>query len=116
MPEHTVQNKYDAVIALNASLSAEVDLKNLTPVALILPSSLDGTTISFQAAYGDGSFNNMYNPDDSEYTVTVAVSRHVVLEPKDFFGISRIKVRTGTSASPQVQDPAATIGIVCRDI
>lgn len=91
-----------------ASLSAAVDLKELTPVALIVPAVLEDTNLTFQGSYDGTNFYNLYDFNGNEIIATVVTNaaRFIPLDPAKFWGIKQIKIRQGTSASAVVASGA----------
>lgn len=84
-------------ISSGQTVSAEIDLGGTTPVALITPAALTGTTVTFQAATTTGGTFNTVMKDGATLSVTVAASRFVVLQPSDFAGVRFLKVVSGSS-------------------
>jgi len=90
-----------AVVASGQSLSAAVSLALGRPAGVQLPANIDSATkLSFQVSYDGGStYDNFYDAYGNEYSVTVAASRSVPLEVKDFIGATHLKVRLGLAAA-----------------
>ena len=103
-----------AVIAINTSLSAAVDLTGCTPAALEMPSAWTTAGLSFQGSVDNSTFNNLYDEFGTEITAQAAASRLIRLSPSDWWGIKYIKVRSGTSGTPVTQTSARTIKVICR--
>lgn len=106
MPPHVedLSKVFTFEIADNASLSGGVYVANFLLMKLIVPSDwVTATVVTFQAALeAEGetpSYLNVYEDDGTEYQVTVAASRHVILDPAKFAGIRWMKIRSGTSGS-----------------
>jgi hypothetical protein len=112
----------NVTIADGASLSGSTgDLRGLTPVALIVPSGIEGTQFTFQTSYDDAvtTFANLYYDNvgtNTEFTVKFAASQNLSLAPyiDRFLGVRALKVRTGTagSATNQAGGDNAIVGVV----
>lgn len=90
----------DCTIASGASLSAAVNLGEYRLTGIEIPATFGPTTLTFQASVNGTDWFNLYDASGTEKSVTVAVSRRVILSPADFYGIQYLKVRGGTSGSP----------------
>lgn len=92
-------------IANGATTSDAINLTKGTLVALEIPSTFDGTTLTFTAAEWTGSggiagtYYPIYDASGNQVTVTTAASRRVNFSPTDFLGIKSMKLVAGTSQS-----------------
>ena len=112
-----VQYLYKTVtIASGESLSGSIDFSSFTPVALVMPSAWTAASITFQASHNNSTWGNIYDKDGTEYTLTTAASRYVLLNPADFASVRGLKVRSGTAASAVNQEAARTITLVLREV
>ena len=103
--------KGTAVIPLNGTLSNVIQTKGLSLVGISLPASLTGTALKFQACDTvDGTFLPVYN-SAGEISLTVAASRYIAVDPKDFQGIQFLKLVSGTTEIAE-----RTIGISLKGI
>lgn len=85
--------KFTATILNGQQSSGEINLKSHTLVGIYIPSTFDGTTISFAAAPGDEStFYPIYKEDGSALSLTVQASSFVRVDPSFLCGVSRIKL------------------------
>ena len=66
------------------------------PVAVLTPSALSGTSFTFQASVDGTNFYDLYN-GSSAYSVTVAASRYIALNPDVFQGVQYIRIVSGSS-------------------
>lgn len=105
-----------ATIASGQSLSSAVRLEDCAVVAVTTPSSMTGTSLTFQASNDGTTFNNLYKDDGTEYTVTCAASRHILIDPTYFMGARYLKARTGTASSPSTQSSAVCISVMGREM
>ena len=105
-----------ASITSGQSLSASVDIKDQPIVAIQMPSTWTTANLTFQGSSDGTNFFNVYNMEGDEFTVTVATSRYVVLNPFEFQWARFIKIRSGTSGTPVSQGADRTIVIVTRKV
>ena len=106
-----------ATIAINASLSGEVDLGSYRLAGIVMPAAWTAANLTFQVASATGgTFQDLYDDGGNEVTVTAAVSRSLGLDllagtlaPWRF-----IKIRSGTSGVAVNQAAARTITLVCK--
>ncbi len=69
-----------------------------TVFGLRVPAGFAGTSVTFEAAEKfDGAYMPVTNADGTNYTLTVAASRHVRIPPADLAGCEFIKVVSGAS-------------------
>lgn len=85
-------------ITSGQTASAAYPLGELTLVGLRLPSTFDGTTVTFTCSdTAGGTFDTLLSDDGSTYTITCAASRYVAVDYTKFVGCFYIKVVAGTS-------------------
>lgn len=95
-----INRKYaTATIASGGTTSGAIEVPNGQPVGLFLPSALTGTAMTFTAASSEnGSFIAVQAVDGaSVYSVTVAASKYVPLDPRVFAGLQYIKLVSGSA-------------------
>ena len=81
-----------------------------TVLALVTPSALTGTALSFQASV-DGSTYNTVTDEGSAYSVTAAASRFISIKAGLLAGARYIKVVSGSSEGAD-----RTIEVVTREV
>lgn len=109
----------DVTIANAGTISAAVSVGDLTPVAIIMPATWTSAVLTFSMCpTSGGTFNDLYDGvgAGAEYTLTVAASRRVAIDPQMFLGVGFLKVRSGTGGSTVAQGGARTLSLVCRDL
>lgn len=114
-----LERVFDAVIASGQSLSAAVDLEGYTLTAIQMPSAWTAADLTFQAdapAADAGTYQDVYAADDTEKTVQAAASRFILLDPSEYIGIRRLKVRSGTTGTPVNQGGERTVQLIARPI
>lgn len=104
MDNTRIQRTATIDVSDDASLSGAVeDLKGYRLAAIQMPSSFDGTALTFQASEGpSGTYQNVHDSDGNELQVTVAAGDYVNLGEQDveeLVGPWGIKVRSGTSGA-----------------
>lgn len=102
-------------IANGESLSAGVGVGGHKPIGVVMPSAWTAANLTFQVSVDGGTtWNNLYDKDGVEYTVTASTSRYIILPPYDWAGITHLKIRSGTAAVAVNQGAARTIYVRCR--
>jgi hypothetical protein len=83
-----------------------------------MPTSWTAADLTFQGAEKqDGTFQNIYDSDGTEVTVSAAASRAISLTPAEMDALSAwaaIKVRSGTAGSPVAQAAARDVFVVMK--
>ena len=110
-----------ATIADDASLSVEVDLgAGRILCAIDMPADWTAANLTFQASYNTGgTFDNLYDQYGTEKTIIAAEDRYIALDdPAFWMGVRYLKVRSGTSGTPVVQDRVGgtTVQLVTKPV
>jgi hypothetical protein len=117
---NTVANMIDfvpAVIAGGQSVSGAVSLGGLRLFGLVMPSAWTAAGVTFQMSPdGGATWNNVYDVNGNEITVTAGTSRFIALDPANFAAVPMLKLRSGTSGTPVNQGADRTIQLVLRAI
>jgi hypothetical protein len=101
MSSFSAFNTSTVTIESSGTTSSARDLNGLgNLVALVTPSALTGTSFTFQASVDGTTYNNVYN-EGTQYSVTVAASRYVALDPAVFAGAQYVKVVSGSSEAAE---------------
>jgi hypothetical protein len=77
---------------------------------------MDGTAFTFQSSYDGTTYNNVYDADGVEYSVTSAGQRDIILDPADFAAIRWLKIRSGTAASATTETGHRYLKLVVRPV
>lgn len=80
------------VVADGQTKSAAFATNGMALVGIAIPSSFEGTTLTFES--GDalaGTFSPIYN-SAGQVSYTVAASRYIAIDPKDFHGVLFLKL------------------------
>lgn len=109
--------KETATIANGASLSAAVNIAHMDLFAIEMPAAWTAASLTFQGSYDGTTYSDLYDDAGNEVTFTVDASRYVLIRtPAQFFGLKKLKVRSGTTGSAVNQGAARSINlIVCPD-
>lgn len=111
-----------ATIAPNiSSVTGEIDLESFTLMAIEMPATWTGTTLTFQSkgekveGNPDG-WKDVYDDEGSEVTVTVAQNRIIGINAAALkLGALRyIRIRSGTAASPTQQNALKTLRLILK--
>lgn len=113
------------VIASGQSLSAgSADVTGYTPVGLWTPSAWTAAAITFLASRDDGAnFADVFDATLGEVTIPSALiptgaARRFTLDPRQFLGVRRLQIRSGTTGSGNVVPQAAdrTLYLILRPL
>ena len=114
-----LERTFTATIANGESLSGAVDLEGYTLTGIYMPGTWAAAAITLQSdspVAAENTFLNVYDDAGTEKSITTAASRFVLLDPSEFVGIRRLKVRSGTSASPVNQSGGTDVLLIARPI
>lgn len=92
-----IDTQSSATIATGQTASAEVDLFGFTLVGLFIPSTFDGTTLTFTVATESGGTFVTLQTAGADLTITTAASKYVALDPSLFAGVRWFKIVAGSS-------------------
>lgn len=111
-------------IAAGASVSANDsgDLGGNAPLGIWTPGAWTAAAITFQVSHdGGATWGDLFDATNGEVTIGSALiptnaARFFALNPAQFVGFSRIRVRSGVTATPVNQVAAATLTLVTRPV
>jgi hypothetical protein len=86
----------DKVTISSGTTSTAFPLQGTIPLAIVTPAGLASTSITFQCSLDGSSFYDLYN-GSSAYSLTVAASRYISLNPDVFEGVRYVRIVTGSS-------------------
>lgn len=99
-----------ATIGAAASLSGIINPGMNKAARISMPAAWTAANLTFQVLSGDGvTYQNLFDNFGTEYSVTAAAGREILLPLVDFLSIASFKIRSGTAAVPVVQVAAATL-------
>lgn len=91
-------------IAAGTALTPEIDMGGKRLARITTPAAWTTANLTFQVApISGGTFNDLYDSGGTEYTVTAAASRTIIIPLADFIGLRFIKIRSGTTGTPVAQ-------------
>ena len=85
-------------ISSGQSQSGEIDVRGQALFGVRTPSGFAGSAITFQMHDGDGNWFDIYEKDGTQFELTAAASRHIIVPCADFPGA--VKLRLITDVSP----------------
>jgi hypothetical protein len=78
-------------------------LGELTLVGVRLPSTFDGTTLTFTCSDTlGGTYDPLISDDGTTYTVTCAASKYVAIDYTKFVGVLFVKPVAGAQTGPSI--------------
>lgn len=84
--------------AVSTTVTDVVDcVKRGPPCGLQMPATFVGTAITFQVAITPTGTYQAFHKDGSAYSITVANSLHIWLDPAVFYGIKYMKLVSGSA-------------------
>jgi hypothetical protein len=89
----------DVTIAASGQASGSLALDGFTLCGLYMPAAFTGTTLTFQAENGKGTFLTIADGAGSDVSKTVAASKYIKLDPSDFAGVNYLKIVSGSIES-----------------
>lgn len=104
-------------IAAAGNLSAAVDLSAVAVVGIVMPAAWDAANLTFAGSETQaGTYTNVYDDAGTEYPVTAAASRRILVPPADLLGGCWLKVRSGTAAVPVNQAAERVLTLLVRPV
>lgn len=86
-----------ATISSGQTESTAVPLYGCNMVALIMPASFTGTTVTFKGSNDGTNYVPLYNASGTQLSASVGTSRAVCFTASDFAGWKYIKIISGSS-------------------
>lgn len=86
----------DKVTFASGTTSTALQLQGGIPLAIVTPAGLASTSFTFQSSLDGNSYFDLYN-GSSSYSLTVAASRYIALNPDVFEGVRYIRIIAGSS-------------------
>jgi len=84
-------------VATSATDSAAVDLDGMHLFAIETPATLTGTSLTFKVSADNSTFTGLYDDTGTQYSVTVAASRVIYLDPSKFAAFQYLKLISGST-------------------
>ena len=86
----------DKVTFGSGTTSTAFTLQGTIPLAILTPAGLASTSFTFQCSLDGANYFDLYN-GSSAYSLTVAASRYIALNPDVFEGVRHIRIIAGSS-------------------
>jgi len=86
----------DKVTFASGTTSTGIQLQGTMPLAIVTPTGLASTSVTFQSSLDGSSYFDLYN-GSTAYSLTVAASRYIALNPDVFEGVRYIRIIAGSS-------------------
>ena len=91
-------SKTTVTIASSGTTSQAVDLGEWLVAGIVTPAALTGVAFTFTASASEtGTYNACYDSTGTAISVTVAPSRHILIEPQTFAGAQWLKLVSGST-------------------
>jgi len=87
----------ELTIAISTTTSGAISLETKGLVGILMPAAFTGTVLTFSGSPDGTTYGNLYNADNTAYSITVAVDRFYMLNPADFLGASYVKIVSGST-------------------
>jgi hypothetical protein len=82
----------------NGQTTSDVaDLIGKSPVAIITPAALTGTSFTVKLSNDNSTFYDFYNTSGSQVSITVSTSRYIGFAIADFYCARYLKLVSGSS-------------------
>lgn len=106
-----------ATIANGQSITSALNLGGLRLFGIVMPSAWTTANLTFQMSHdGGATWNNIYDTNGNEISITAGTSRFIALDPVNYASITMLKVRSGTSGAPVNQGQESTLQLVLRAV
>jgi hypothetical protein len=103
-------------IASGQSLSPSIDLGDGRAFALLMPAAWDAAAVTFQISPDGTTWYSYFDAAAGEISIPAtsiaAASRAIVLDPRHFFGVRHLKIRSGIVAAAVNQTAARVVGVL----
>lgn len=94
---HDLIRETTVTIASSGTTSGAADLGGTTLVGLRMPDTLTGTSVTFKCGDSLAGTYQTLQRNGADYSVPVAASKYISLDPNIFAGVRFIKVVSGSS-------------------
>jgi len=102
-------------MAANQSITDLINLGGLRLFGIALPSAWTEADLTFQISSDAGqSWSDLYSMNGDEIVGVAAASRYLSLDPLPLAPIQYLRIRSGTSVAPIVQEAARSLKLFVR--
>jgi hypothetical protein len=92
------QSAVAASIASGQQISSTIELEGYSFCGVFLPAAFTGTALTFEASYDGTNFFPVYNTTSgTALSYTVAQGHYCAIDPKDFYGINYLQIKSGSA-------------------
>lgn len=91
----TVNRAATVTIASGQTVSNGIDIGDQQIVGVITPATLTGVAITFQGSHDGITYKAVTKEDGTNYSITVAASRYVMIPPTALPGVRFVKLVSG---------------------
>lgn len=95
-------------------LSGAADLHGMGLMEIVMPATWVTANLTFQTSGDCSAYQNLYDRYGTEYTVTAAASRNIIMTPADFAGSRCVKIRSGTASTVVTQTTTVNLSLILR--
>lgn len=113
-PVQRLSEPYPVVIPINTAITASINLEGRILVGVYMSAAWTPAGLSFQGS-SDGATWYDVHTDAAELTATAAAGIYVAFDPVNLWGITFLKVRSGTSGTSVNQAAARTLILMLGD-
>jgi hypothetical protein len=107
-------NFMDATIANAAAVSNDLDLRGGAICRIFVPSTFDGTAITFLGGQAQGPMSDLLDELSAELQISVVPGRSYLIPVEWTLGCARVQLRAGTRVLPVNQTGETIIGVSVR--
>lgn len=87
-----------SVIAISTQISTVIECGGLVLCGILLPAAFTGTALTFQASVDGTNFFPVHSTTSgTSLSYTVAQGQYCAIDPKDFYGINYLIIKSGSS-------------------
>lgn len=96
--EGVLENNAQATILISTQTSSTIPCSGFTFCGVIIPIGFTGTAITFLASVDGATFFPVYSTaSGTALSYTVAAGHYCAVDPKDFYGINYLQIKSGSS-------------------
>ena len=102
-------------IASGASVSGDIDLGLMRLGRIVMPTVAAGWTaanLTLQTSHDGADWNNLHDATGTEYTITAAAGRSILVPLADMLSVRYLRIRSGTAAAAVPQAAARSLTLV----
>lgn len=109
-----IANQLTATIPAAASLSGALQVGAGVPVTILTPAAWTAAVLTFQISIDGSTWYDLVDATDTEVQMTVPTGKAKQMDAPAFSGVSYLRLRSGTSATPVAQAAERQFLIIAR--